>query len=138
MLLGKSARLVDSLATLPRAFREFLALILDLSVKAFEDGQDRTLELFCSLVVLIGDALSIGSEKLLIFETGQTYLSVGPNVLKHAGNAPKRLVKVVTFFQWILDSLACISTTPATCTGRLPSAPAHTPFHVRGASSRWR
>jgi hypothetical protein len=46
VLLSVGSGLVDLLAALARSFGQFLALVLNLGVQAFEDGQNCTLELF--------------------------------------------------------------------------------------------
>jgi hypothetical protein len=46
VLLSVGSGLIDLLAALARSFGQFLALVLNLGVQAFEDGQNCTLELF--------------------------------------------------------------------------------------------
>jgi hypothetical protein len=57
VLLGVGSGFVNILAALASSLRQLLALVLDLGVQPIEDGEDGSLELFCRLVVLIGDAL---------------------------------------------------------------------------------
>ena len=60
VLLSMGSRLVNGLTALAGALGQLLALVLDLSVQALEDGQNGALELLCCFVVLVGDALTIG------------------------------------------------------------------------------
>jgi hypothetical protein len=53
VLLSVQASLVDSLTALAGALGEFLALVLNLGVKAIEDGEDSAFQLLCRLVVLV-------------------------------------------------------------------------------------
>lgn len=35
----------------------------------------------------------------------ETYLSVGPDVVEHAGNTTEALIEVVALLQWVRDTL---------------------------------
>jgi hypothetical protein len=60
VLLRRGASLVYELAALAGALGELFGLVLDLGVKAFEDGQDGALECLGSLGMRVGDALDRG------------------------------------------------------------------------------
>jgi hypothetical protein len=64
VLLSVLASLVDSLTALAGSLCELLALVLDLGVQAVEDGEDGAFQLLRSLVVLVGDTLTLLEEWL--------------------------------------------------------------------------
>jgi hypothetical protein len=74
VLLGMGSGLVDLLAALARSFGQLLALVLDLGVQAFEDGQNGTLELFRGFVVLVGDSLIIVNNNRVYRRVGLTWV----------------------------------------------------------------
>jgi hypothetical protein len=107
VFLGVGSRLVDGLAALAGALGQLLALVLDLGVEAVENGEDGALELFCGLVVLVGDALVVLAES--ITQYWDTYLCVGPYILEHARDTTQRLIEVMALLQRVLNRLSYIS-----------------------------
>jgi hypothetical protein len=96
MLLSHGTSLVDSLAALSSALCELLGLVLNLSVQAVKNREDGAFKFLCGRVVLVGNSLqSLSENASLQLELKHAYLSVRPDVLKHARNASKRLIEVV-------------------------------------------
>jgi hypothetical protein len=87
VLLGVGSGFVNILAALASSLGQLLALVLNLGVQPIEDGEDGALELFCRLVVLVGDALGTVSAKSNISTTVTPYLRVRSDVFKHASNS---------------------------------------------------
>lgn len=59
VFLRSRTSLVHSLGALSGALGQLLRLVLNLSMKAFEDGKDGIFQLLCCLVVLVRNALSV-------------------------------------------------------------------------------
>ena len=95
VFLGDVPSLVDALGTFHRTPRELFGLVLDLSVEAFQDREDGSLDVFLSLEMRVGDALRIG-----------------PDILEKASNSTQALVKVLALFQRMGYCLRALSAWP--------------------------
>jgi hypothetical protein len=82
VLLGVGAGLVNRLAAFTSSFGQLLALVLDLGVKAIENGKNCAFQLFGRLVVLVGDALSTVSVAALAASVFSSHLGVATNILE--------------------------------------------------------
>jgi hypothetical protein len=74
VLLSVGSRLVNGLAALTSPLSQLFALVLDLGVQAFKNGENGAFQLLGRLVVLVGYTLGVTLTRLSLATLGRSVL----------------------------------------------------------------